>query len=46
MRPHHLLRAGLLCHDLLVKQPKTALNPVFQPCDEACGWRPIDDIVI
>ena len=36
----------VLCYDPLVKQPKTALNQFFQPCDEACGWRAVDNIVI
>src|SRR6266487_6342731 len=46
IRPQHRLRASLLCHDILVKQPKTALNQFLEPRDEACGWRPIDNIMI
>ena len=45
-RPHHRLRARLLCHALLVKQPEATLNQFFQPLDEACSWRPIDNIMI
>jgi hypothetical protein len=33
MRLHYWLCARLLCHDLLVKQTKTALNQFFQPLD-------------
>gem|GEM_PF-5298829 len=46
IRPQHRLRASLLCSDLLGRQTKTTLNQVFQPCDEVCGWSPIDDIMI
>ena len=46
IRLQHRLRADLLCSDLLGRQTKTSLNQVFQPCDEACGWSPIDDIMI
>ncbi len=30
----------------LVKQPETALDQLLEPRDEACGWGPIDEIMI
>ena len=44
IRLHQRLGAGLLCHDLPVKQAKTALNQFLAPRDEVYGWCLIDVI--